>query len=163
VLEGLRAEYTKPSSSAWRALGKPIKTPENSEPRIASARFRATLEWWLVVGWLVRWRTVFIAFDAIELGNARGFAFPDAMGDAVFLIFPAAEFAFDLDVSAALERTGKFSELGPTNDTVPFGPGFPIAGVFVLPRLLGSDGKNRNGNAAIRKPSLSILSCKSDE
>jgi hypothetical protein len=85
------------------------------------------------------------------------------MGDAVFLMFPAAEFAFDLDVRAALERTGKFSELGPTNDTVPFGTRFPIAGVFVFPRLLGSDGKNRNGNAALSKLLFAVLSCKSDE
>ena len=58
---------------------------------------------------------------------------PNAMGDAVFLVFPAAELTFDLDVSATLERSGKLSELGPANDTVPLGPGFPIARVFVFP------------------------------
>jgi hypothetical protein len=75
-------------------------------------------------------RVVVVALHAIQLGNAGSLTFPDAMGDAVFLVFPAAELTFDLDVSATLERSGKFSELGPANDTVPLGPGFPIAGVF---------------------------------
>ena len=121
------------------------------------------LEWRLVVAMLFGRGVVVIAFDAVELRNAGGFAFPDAMSDAVFLVFAAAEFAFDLDVRAALERSGKFSELGPTNDTVPFGPGFPIAGVLVFPRLLGSDGENCNGNAGLGELLLAILSCKSDE
>ena len=117
----------------------------------------------MVVGWLVRWTVVVIAFDTIEFRNAGGFAFPDAMSDAIFLVFSAMEFAFDLDMRAGLERSSKFSELGPTNDAMPFGAGFPIAGVFVFPRLLGGDGENRNGNAALSKLLFSVLSCKSDE
>jgi hypothetical protein len=51
---------------------------------------------------LVSGRVVVGALDAIELRNAGGFAFPDAMGDAVFLVFAAAELTFDLDVSTTL-------------------------------------------------------------
>jgi hypothetical protein len=64
---------------------------------------KAPLKGRLFVGGLVGRRVIFGAFEAVQFGDARCLAFPDAMGDAVFLILPAAEFAFDLDMSAALE------------------------------------------------------------
>jgi hypothetical protein len=137
-----------------------LRTADRESSRSA---VEGLLEGRLVVGGLFGCGVVVIPFDAIKLGNARGFAFPDAMGDAVLLVFATAEFTFDLDVRAALERAGKFSESRPTDDAVPFGPGFPIAGVFVFPRLLCSYGENCNGNAALSKLLFSVLSRKSDE
>ncbi len=97
------------------------------------------------------------AFDAVEFGDAGSLAFPDTVSDAVFLVLAAAEFAFDLDVGAGFERCGKFGELSPADDAVPFGAGFPLARVFVLPGSLGGYGEDRNGSALGSELEFSVL------
>ena len=76
-----------------------------------------------MVGGFICGRGLVGAFDAVQFGDARSFAFPNAVGNAVFLVLTAAEFAFDLDMRAALQGTSEFGELRPANDAVPIGAG----------------------------------------
>jgi hypothetical protein len=96
-------------------------------------------------------------------GDARSFAFPDAVGSAVFLVCTAAEFAFDLDMRAALQGTSEFGEFRPANDAVPLGAGGPLTGLLVLPRCLGGYGEDREGSAFRAELLFSVFADESDE
>ena len=52
--------------------------------------------------------------------------------DAVALVFPAAELAFDVDLCALLEASGVFGQLAPAGDAVPFDPLLAVAVLQVL-------------------------------
>src|ERR1700683_409519 len=84
---------------------------------------------------------------AIQLKNRVHPNLPDGLLAAGLfaVIFPAAQLAFDLNVSALLERAGELAELAENDATVPFGMRDVLA--VLLVRALG--GERQRGEAAV--------------
>ncbi len=85
------------------------------------------------------------------------------MLDTVFLVLAGAEWAFDLDVGALLERGGEIGELfAPDDGAVPFGVGLPFS-VLVFPGRLGGEREGSVGDAFGGEALYGILTEKADE
>ena len=70
--------------------------------------------------------------DSLEHGS------PLVIDSDFALVFVAAQFTFDGDVSTLVEGAGEVSQLPEGDASMPFGPGFPSPGV-ILPGRFGRD------------------------
>jgi hypothetical protein len=61
-----------------------------SGPGVTRPAVKVNLKGCLVVAVLISGRGLVGTFDAVQLGDARSFAFPDAVGNAVFVVRTAA-------------------------------------------------------------------------
>src|SRR6266852_4008391 len=85
-------------------------------------------------------------FGAVELQDRISPHFPHAALDVLVLLVgvrAAAQFAFDEQMRALLERAGKLPELGPHDDAVPLGVRDVLAGLLVLVGTLGGEREDR--------------------
>ena len=87
---------------------------------------------------------------------------PDRQAVDVFLVLAIAESAFEGDELALLKGLGKFGEVAPGEDAMPFSAGFAIAFV-VLPAFVGSEVEDNELSVVLGCLCLCVLSEAADE